>query len=77
MSYPEVGNNQGPAWSVLGAVLFDMSVSDPEEGMEDTYIKAADDTKGDQLVHSRAGLPFTGSWSRWRKRLTGTPQNSA
>lgn len=73
MSYLEVGNNWSPTDSVLGAVLFDISISDPEDGMEDMCIKVADDTKGEQLIHSRSGLPFRGNWSRGRKGLTGMP----
>lgn len=73
MSYLEVGNNWGPAASVLGAVVFDISVSDPEEGMEDSCIKVADDSKGDQLIHSRASLPFKGELKQGKKGLTGMP----
>lgn len=73
MSYLEVGSNQGPAGSVLGTVLFDISISDLEEGMEDICIKVADDTEGDPLIHSSAGLPSRGSWSRGRRGLRGVP----
>ena len=41
--------------------MFYIFVSDSETGMEDICIKAADDTKRDQVINSRAGLPCRGT----------------
>lgn len=64
---PGGGNNWGSAGPVLVSILFDISISDPEERTEDT--KFADDSKGDQM----AAVPFRRSWTGDRHRLRVIP----
>lgn len=48
-----------------------------EKAMTCPFMKLADDRRLVGGYHLRAGLPFRGTQTSWRNRLTGTSQNSA